>query len=75
VVTIETLPRIRSLDGVVAQVDEASRDFTIHRHKGRLDRLRSAVNEYLGLAQTVGDVVAQSAVAVQPMVNPPPDTC
>jgi hypothetical protein len=73
-VSIENLPRIRTVDGVIAQVDdiiaqldEASRKWSVHRHnKGRLDRLRSAVGEYLGLAQTVGDLVVQSAVAVQP---------
>jgi hypothetical protein len=67
-VSIETLPRIRTLDGVIAQVDQASREWSIRRHnQGRLDRLRSAVAEYLGLAQTVGDLVVQSAVAVQPI--------
>jgi hypothetical protein len=66
-VSIENLPRIRTVDGVIAQVDEASRQWSLHRHnKGQLDQLRSAVGEYLGLAQTVGDLVVQSAVAVQP---------
>jgi response regulator RpfG family c-di-GMP phosphodiesterase len=64
-VSIEALPRIRTLDGVITQVDQASREWDTHRHKGRIDKLRSAVAEYLGLAQTVGDLVVQSAVAVQ----------
>jgi hypothetical protein len=65
-VSIKTLPRVQSLSGVISQVDEAAGDFSWHRNnKSRLDRLRTAVGDYLGLAKDVGDLIAGSAVAVR----------
>lgn len=64
-VTFETLPKVLNLQGVIAEVDAAEKKFTLHRHSGsRLEKLRTAVGEQLGLVQSIGDVLVSGAVVV-----------